>query len=170
MQQSSSQKPQEHLQQQQQLEQVIKNHFCNSLILCFQLSHHQMTSTNLFVFFLFFGVMKIYFLTILNCDIQNNRKRKQPSSSGAANSTGTGNTLGHSPNSPSSTPFTHSIGDRVGMAGNLHHVSSMPKSSMMYGADGPGLASSSNQMVSISIFFLFFFLFDLKVIRGIYCN
>ncbi|XP_064990279.1 transcriptional corepressor LEUNIG_HOMOLOG isoform X4 [Musa acuminata AAA Group] len=83
---------------------------------------------------------------------QNNRKRKQPSSSGAANSTGTGNTLGHSPNSPSSTPFTHTIGDRVGMAGNLHHVSSMPKSSMMYGADGPGLASSSNQMDDLENF------------------
>ncbi|CAD5195586.1 unnamed protein product [Musa acuminata subsp. malaccensis] len=83
---------------------------------------------------------------------QNNRKRKQPSSSGAANSTGTGNTLGHSPNSPSSTPFTHTIGDRVGMAGNLHHVSSMPKSSMMYGTDGPGLASSSNQMDDLENF------------------
>ncbi|RWW18164.1 hypothetical protein BHE74_00031311 [Ensete ventricosum] len=47
----------------------------------------------------------------------NNRKRKQPSSSGAANSTGTGNTMGPSPNSPSSNPFTHTAGDGVGIGG-----------------------------------------------------
>nr|XP_009385699.1 PREDICTED: transcriptional corepressor LEUNIG_HOMOLOG [Musa acuminata subsp. malaccensis]XP_009385700.1 PREDICTED: transcriptional corepressor LEUNIG_HOMOLOG [Musa acuminata subsp. malaccensis]XP_009385701.1 PREDICTED: transcriptional corepressor LEUNIG_HOMOLOG [Musa acuminata subsp. malaccensis]XP_009385703.1 PREDICTED: transcriptional corepressor LEUNIG_HOMOLOG [Musa acuminata subsp. malaccensis]XP_009385704.1 PREDICTED: transcriptional corepressor LEUNIG_HOMOLOG [Musa acuminata subsp. mal len=83
---------------------------------------------------------------------QNNRKRKQPSSSGAANSTGTGNTMGPSPNSPSSIPFTHTAGDGVGIAGNLNHISSMPKSLMMYGADGPGLASSSNQMDDLEHF------------------
>ncbi|RZS06800.1 hypothetical protein BHM03_00037515 [Ensete ventricosum] len=47
--------------------------------------------------------------------MKNNRKRKQPSSSGAANSTGTGNTMGPSPNSPSSNPFTHTAGDGVGI-------------------------------------------------------
>ncbi|WOL05174.1 transcriptional corepressor [Canna indica] len=83
---------------------------------------------------------------------QNNRKRKQPSSSGAANSTGTGNTVGPSPNSPSSMPFTHATTDGVGMTGNLHHVSNMAKSSMMYGTDGPGLASSSNQMDDLENF------------------
>ncbi|XP_077229855.1 transcriptional corepressor LEUNIG_HOMOLOG-like isoform X2 [Tasmannia lanceolata] len=78
---------------------------------------------------------------------QNNRKRKQPSSSGAANSTGTGNTVGPSPNSPPSTPSTHTPGDGVAMAGSLQHGNSMPKSLMMYGPDGTGgLASSSNQL------------------------
>ncbi|KAJ3691529.1 hypothetical protein LUZ61_020693 [Rhynchospora tenuis] len=77
---------------------------------------------------------------------QNNRKRKQPTSSGAANSTGTGNTVGPPTNSPPSTPSTHTTG-------NLHHVNSMPKSLMMYsGADGTGLASSSNQMDDLEHF------------------
>ncbi|ONI26121.1 hypothetical protein PRUPE_1G005100 [Prunus persica] len=50
---------------------------------------------------------------------QNSCKRKGPSSSGAANSTGTGNTIGPSPNSQPSTPSTHTPGDGVSMAGNL---------------------------------------------------
>ncbi|KAL5208360.1 hypothetical protein ABZP36_032795 [Zizania latifolia] len=52
---------------------------------------------------------------------QSNRKRKQPTSSGAANSTGTGNTVGPSANSPPSTPSTHTLGDGLGMAGNMSH-------------------------------------------------
>uniref|UniRef100_A0A2C9UE25 LisH domain-containing protein n=1 Tax=Manihot esculenta TaxID=3983 RepID=A0A2C9UE25_MANES len=60
---------------------------------------------------------------------KNNRKRKGSSSSGPANSAGTGNTVGLSPNSQPSTPSTHTPGD----AGNLHHVSSMSKGMMMYG-------------------------------------
>lgn len=76
---------------------------------------------------------------------QNNRKRKQHSSSGPANSTGTGNTAGPSPNSP---PSTHTPGDGIGPANSLQQVNSMPKSLMMYGAEGTGaLASSSNQLV-----------------------
>ncbi|KAF3789323.1 Transcriptional corepressor LEUNIG-like protein [Nymphaea thermarum] len=83
---------------------------------------------------------------------QNNRKRKQPSSSGAANSTGTGNTAGPSPNSAPSTPSTHTPGDGLSMAANMH-VNNMSKSLMMYGADGPGgLASSTNQLEGMEPF------------------
>ncbi|KAL6978786.1 hypothetical protein U1Q18_020455 [Sarracenia purpurea var. burkii] len=75
---------------------------------------------------------------------QNNRKRKQHSSSGPANSTGTGNTVGPSPNSP---PSTHTPGD------GLQHVNSVPKSLMMYGADGAGgLTSSTNQLEDMEHF------------------
>ncbi|AEC08720.1 Transcriptional corepressor LEUNIG_HOMOLOG [Arabidopsis thaliana] len=78
---------------------------------------------------------------------QNNRKRKGPSSSGPANSTGTGNTVGPS-NSQPSTPSTHTPVDGVAIAGNMHHVNSMPKGPMMYGSDGiGGLASSANQLL-----------------------
>ncbi|XP_072969042.1 transcriptional corepressor LEUNIG_HOMOLOG-like isoform X1 [Typha angustifolia] len=83
---------------------------------------------------------------------QNNRKRKQPSSSGAANSTGTGNTVGPSTNSPPSTPSTHTTGEGVALPGNLHHVNSMQKNLMIYGADGTGLASSSNQLDDLDHF------------------
>ncbi|CAA6662514.1 unnamed protein product [Spirodela intermedia] len=76
---------------------------------------------------------------------QNNRKRR-PTSSGAANSTGTGNTVGPS-NSPPSTPSTHTPGDGGPLSGNLQHINNMPKSLMMYGTDGTAtLASSSNQL------------------------
>ncbi|XP_026433609.1 transcriptional corepressor LEUNIG_HOMOLOG-like isoform X3 [Papaver somniferum] len=82
---------------------------------------------------------------------QNNRKRKQTTSSGPANSTGTGNTVGPS-NSQPSTPSTHTPGDGVPMAANLQHVNSMPKSLMMYGPDGTGcLASSSNQLEDMEL-------------------
>ncbi|XP_017415072.1 transcriptional corepressor LEUNIG_HOMOLOG isoform X4 [Vigna angularis] len=78
--------------------------------------------------------------------IQNNRKRKGPTSSGPANSTGTGNTLGPS-NSQPSTPSTHTPGDGVAMTGNLQNVAGVSKGLMMYGTDGPGgLASSTNQL------------------------
>ncbi|KAM1142549.1 hypothetical protein ACFX1X_031888 [Malus domestica] len=85
---------------------------------------------------------------------QNNRKRKGPSSSGQpANSTGTGNTIGPSPNSQPSTPSTHTPGDGVAMTTNLPNSSSVPKSMMMYGADGTGgLASSTNQLEDIEQF------------------
>ncbi|XP_062109114.1 transcriptional corepressor LEUNIG_HOMOLOG [Humulus lupulus] len=84
---------------------------------------------------------------------QNNRKRKGPTSSGAANSTGTGNTVGPSPNSQPSTPSTHTPGDGVAMAHNLQNVNSMTKSVMMYGADGTGgLASSTNQLEDMDQF------------------
>lgn len=77
-----------------------------------------------------------YFLVI-----QNTRKRK-PTSSGAANSTGTGNTVGPS---PPSTPSTHTPGGGVPVTSNSNILQ---KSSMICGADGTsGLASSSNQMV-----------------------
>ncbi|KAF7837148.1 transcriptional corepressor LEUNIG_HOMOLOG isoform X1 [Senna tora] len=77
---------------------------------------------------------------------QNNRKRKGPTSSGAANSTGTGNTLGPS-NSQPSTPSTHTPCDGAAMAGNLQNVG-VSKGLMMYGADGTGgLASSTNQLL-----------------------
>lgn len=62
--------------------------------------------------------------------------------------------MGPSPNSQPSTPSTHTPGDGVAVPGNLQHVN-MPKSLMMYGADGTGgLASSSNQLVS-SLLLLF---------------
>lgn len=83
---------------------------------------------------------------------QNNRKRKQHSSSGPANSTGTGNTVGPSPNSPAST---HTPGDGLTSASSLQHVNSVPKSLMMYGADGTGgITSSTNQLVRLFNFSL----------------
>ncbi|CAN0915712.1 Transcriptional corepressor LEUNIG_HOMOLOG [Linum grandiflorum] len=82
---------------------------------------------------------------------QSNRKRKGASSSGPANSTGTGNTVG--PNSQPSTPSTHTPGDGIAAAANMQNVSSMSKGMMMYGADGPGaLASSTNQLEDIEHF------------------
>ncbi|CAJ1967746.1 unnamed protein product [Sphenostylis stenocarpa] len=79
--------------------------------------------------------------------VQNNRKRKGPTSSGPANSTGTGNTLGPS-NSQPSTPSTHTPGDGVAMAVNLQNVAGVSKGLMMYGTDGTGgLASSTNQLL-----------------------
>ncbi|GLT97792.1 hypothetical protein SLE2022_153410 [Rubroshorea leprosula] len=78
---------------------------------------------------------------------QNNRKRKGPSSSGPANSTGTGNTIGPSPNSQPSTPSTHTPGDGAAMMGNMQHGGSMSKCLMTYGSDGTaGIASSTNQL------------------------
>ncbi|XP_048333621.1 transcriptional corepressor LEUNIG_HOMOLOG isoform X1 [Ziziphus jujuba] len=84
---------------------------------------------------------------------QTNRKRKGPSSSGPANSTGTGNTVGPSPNSQPSTPSIHTPGDVGGMGSNIQNVSSMSKGLMMYGADGTGgLALSTNQLDDIEQF------------------
>lgn len=78
---------------------------------------------------------------------QNNRKRKGPTSSGPANSTGTGNTVGPS-NSQPSTPSTHTPGEGISAAGNLQHVGGMSKGMMMYSTDATGgLASSTNQLV-----------------------
>ncbi|XP_062213119.1 transcriptional corepressor LEUNIG_HOMOLOG-like isoform X2 [Phragmites australis] len=77
---------------------------------------------------------------------QNTRKRK-PTSSGAANSTGTGNTVGPS---PPSTPSTQTAGGGVPAASNVNIVL---RSSMICGADGTsGLASSSNQMDNLDSF------------------
>ncbi|MBA0613195.1 hypothetical protein Godav_013682, partial [Gossypium davidsonii] len=82
----------------------------------------------------------------------NNRKRKGPSS-GPANSTGTGNTLGPSPNSQPSTPSTHTPGEGAAMVGNMQHGSSMSKNLMMYGSDGTaGIASSTNQLEDMEHF------------------
>ncbi|KAG7987670.1 hypothetical protein I3843_03G145700 [Carya illinoinensis] len=81
---------------------------------------------------------------------QNSRKRKQHSSSGAANSTGTGNTVGPSPSSP---PSTHTPGDGITTASSIQHVNSVPKSLMMYGPEGTaGLASSSNLLEDMERF------------------
>ncbi|KAA3480439.1 Transcriptional corepressor LEUNIG-like protein [Gossypium australe] len=83
---------------------------------------------------------------------QNNRKRKGASSSGAANSTGTGNTVGPS-NSQPSTPSTHTPGDAVAAVSNMQHGSSMSKNLMMYGSDGTGgIASSTNQLEDMEHF------------------
>ncbi|XVE78074.1 hypothetical protein DITRI_Ditri13aG0114900 [Diplodiscus trichospermus] len=80
---------------------------------------------------------------------KNNRKRKQHSSSGAANSTGTGNTVGPSPNSP---PSTHTPGDAITTATSLQHVNNVSKS-MIYGSDATaGLTSSSNLLEDIEKF------------------
>ena len=93
---------------------------------------------------------------LIECVLQN-RKRKGPSSSGAANSTGTGNTLG--PNSQPSTPSTHTPGDGAVIAPNMQNVNSMQKGGLiMYGNDGPGgLASSTNQLVKDLIYSNMFF-------------
>ncbi|CAA2958429.1 transcriptional corepressor LEUNIG_HOMOLOG isoform X1 [Olea europaea var. sylvestris] len=81
---------------------------------------------------------------------QNNRKRKQHSSSGPANSTGTGNTAGPSPSSPAST---HTPGDGMTTASSLQHVNSVSKSMMRYGAEGTGgIASSTNQLDDLENF------------------
>jgi hypothetical protein len=100
--------------------------------------------------------MLVYYLisapnAVIICHLQNNRKRKQPTSSGPANSTGTGNTVCPSANSPPSTPSTHTPGDGLGLAGNVRHAL---KNLMMYGADGTGLASSSNQLVTTFTLYL----------------
>ncbi|KAG8061921.1 hypothetical protein GUJ93_ZPchr0003g17563 [Zizania palustris] len=77
---------------------------------------------------------------------QNTRKRK-PTSSGTANSTGTGNTIGPS---PPSTPSTHTPGGGMPVASNVNIVQN---SSLICGADGTsGLASSSNQMDNLDSF------------------
>ncbi|KAK8588435.1 hypothetical protein V6N13_087359 [Hibiscus sabdariffa] len=76
---------------------------------------------------------------------QNNRKRKQ-TTSGAANSTGTGKTVGPSPNSPPSTKIP---GDAITTASSLQHVNSVSKS-MNYGEDSTvHLTSSSNLLEDI---------------------
>ncbi|CAH8380841.1 unnamed protein product [Eruca vesicaria subsp. sativa] len=78
---------------------------------------------------------------------QNNRKRKGPSSSGPANSTGTGNTVGPSNSQPSTPSTQHTPIDGSGITGNMQHMNNMPKGPMMYGSDGiGGLASSANQL------------------------
>lgn len=93
----------------------------------------------------FFKISKPEILLFIECGSQN-RKRKGPSSSGAANSTGTGNTIG--PNSQPSTPSTHTPGDGAVIAPNMQNVNSMPKNMLLYGNDGTGgLASSTNQLV-----------------------
>ncbi|KAG9143520.1 hypothetical protein Leryth_015946 [Lithospermum erythrorhizon] len=80
----------------------------------------------------------------------NNRKRKQHSSSGPANSTGTGNTAGPSPSSPTST---HTPGDGMNSASSMQHVNSVSKSMMMYAAEGTGgIASSTNQLDDLDNF------------------
>ncbi|XP_030477206.1 transcriptional corepressor LEUNIG_HOMOLOG [Syzygium oleosum] len=83
---------------------------------------------------------------------QNNRKRKGLSSSGPANSTGTGTTVG-APNSQPSTPSTHTAGDGVSMASNVQQAGSMSKGLMTYGSNGlAGLTSSANQLDDIDHF------------------
>ncbi|CAN1131203.1 Transcriptional corepressor LEUNIG_HOMOLOG [Linum perenne] len=77
---------------------------------------------------------------------QNNRKRKQNTSSGPANSTGTGNTVGP----PCSPPSTHTPSD--GMApGNMQHVNSAPKSLMMYGQEATAGLVSSNMLCRMTL-------------------
>ncbi|WVY90336.1 hypothetical protein V8G54_035850 [Vigna mungo] len=77
---------------------------------------------------------------------QTGRKRKQPASSGPANSSGTANTAGPSPSSAPSTPSTHTPGDVMSMPA-LPHSGSSSKPLMMFAADGAGtLTSPSNQL------------------------
>lgn len=78
--------------------------------------------------------------------LQHNRKRKQHSSSGAANSTSTGNRVGPSPNSP---PSTHTPGDGMTTASSAQHVNNVQKSLMMNGPEETvGLATCSNLLVT----------------------
>ncbi|KAG6391285.1 hypothetical protein SASPL_149038 [Salvia splendens] len=77
---------------------------------------------------------------------QTGRKRKQPVSSGPANSSGTANTAGPSPSSAPSTPSTHTPGDVMSMP-NMPHSGSSSKPLMMFGSDNTGtLTSPSNQL------------------------
>ncbi|KAK4789751.1 hypothetical protein SAY86_017055 [Trapa natans] len=85
--------------------------------------------------------------------VQQQRKRKGLSSSGPANSTGTGNTIGPSPNSQPSTPSAHTPGDGVSMTSNTQQATSMSKGLMMYATNGlSGLTSSTNQLDDIDHF------------------
>lgn len=107
------------------------------LLLCYAFS----IKTFILYYLAYPCLLLFFFLFIL----QNNRKRKQHSSSGPANSNGTGNTVGRSPGSPAST---HTPGDGINTASSLQHVNSIPKSLMMYGPEGTGgLPSSSNLLV-----------------------
>ncbi|KAG6505964.1 hypothetical protein ZIOFF_031277 [Zingiber officinale] len=81
---------------------------------------------------------------------QNARKRK--TSSGPANSSGTGNTAAPSVNSPPSTPSIHTPGDGVSMSGNLQNASTMSKSLMMYGTDKSGRLASSSHLDDLEHF------------------
>uniref|UniRef100_A0A1D1YNW2 Transcriptional corepressor LEUNIG n=1 Tax=Anthurium amnicola TaxID=1678845 RepID=A0A1D1YNW2_9ARAE len=77
---------------------------------------------------------------------QGGRKRKQPvSSSGPANSSGTANTAGPSPSSAPSTPSTHTPGDVISMP-PLQHSGGSSKPLTMFGSDGTGTLTSSNQL------------------------
>ncbi|KAG6389546.1 hypothetical protein SASPL_151017 [Salvia splendens] len=77
---------------------------------------------------------------------QTGRKRKQPASSGPANSSGTANTAGPSPSSAPSTPSTHTPGDVMSMP-NMPHSGSSSKPLMMFGSDNTNtLTSPSNQL------------------------
>ncbi|XP_044491608.1 transcriptional corepressor LEUNIG_HOMOLOG-like isoform X3 [Mangifera indica] len=81
---------------------------------------------------------------------KHNRKRKQHSSSGAANSTSTGNRVGPSPNSP---PSTHTPGDGMTTASSAQHVNNVQKSLMMNGPEETvGLATCSNLLEDIERF------------------
>ncbi|KAL5127629.1 Transcriptional corepressor LEUNIG [Glycine soja] len=83
---------------------------------------------------------------------QTGRKRKQPASSGPANSSGTANTAGPSPSSAPSTPSTHTPGDVMSMPA-LPHSGSSSKPLMMFSADGSGtLTSPSNQLADVDRF------------------
>ncbi|KAL1818568.1 hypothetical protein ACET3Z_013437 [Daucus carota] len=76
----------------------------------------------------------------------NNRERKQHSSSGPTNSKGKGNTVDPSPRSPVST---HTPGDEKNTSSSLQHVSSGQKGLMMHGSETAGLASPENQLDDI---------------------
>ncbi|KAJ8899262.1 hypothetical protein K2173_017294 [Erythroxylum novogranatense] len=78
----------------------------------------------------------------------SNRKTKQHSSSGAANSTVIGTTVSPSPNSP---PSIHTSGDGMTTTSGLYHVNSGSKSMMIYGPDGTSLAPSSSMLPSYSL-------------------
>ncbi|BAD67818.1 putative transcriptional corepressor LEUNIG [Oryza sativa Japonica Group] len=82
---------------------------------------------------------------------QNGRKRKQPiSSSGPANSSGTGNTA--VPSSEPSTPSSQSPGDTISMP-SLHHNASLSKALVVYGTSTAGtMGSPSNQLADMDRF------------------
>ncbi|XP_048447200.1 transcriptional corepressor LEUNIG_HOMOLOG [Pyrus x bretschneideri] len=66
-----------------------------------------------------------------------------------SNSTSTGSTVGPSPSSPAST---RTPGDGIMTANSTQHVNRMPKSLMMYGLEGTGLAASLNLLDDIGQF------------------
>ncbi|KAL0924283.1 hypothetical protein M5K25_005099 [Dendrobium thyrsiflorum] len=80
------------------------------------------------------------------------RKRKQPgSSSGPANSSGTANTAGPSPSSAPSTPSTHTPGDVISMP-SLQQSGNSSKPLLVFGSDGTGTLTSTNQLADIDRF------------------
>ncbi|KAH9762015.1 transcriptional corepressor LEUNIG [Citrus sinensis] len=81
----------------------------------------------------------------------SSQQKQAVSSSGPANSSGTANTPGPTPSSPSS-PSTHTPGDVISRP-TLQHNGASSKSLLMFGSDGMGsLTSAPNQLTDMDRF------------------